>query len=144
MNFIFTFIVSTLLIVSQYGFCQPSKSYKKQNGARFEELAASNTWVEIRSSEQNPWDMTQMDVIPSQKWLTADPALVRPNRRACSQVLHTTSIKQVFSKCFVLLKMFFVFVRPNSPSIPPDVHSKTVTKFTDSWIFILDVYKDLT
>ena len=36
----------------------------------------------------------------------ADPALVRPNRRACSQFLHTTSIKQVFSKCFVLLNIF--------------------------------------
>ena len=99
-------------------------------GARSSNFATAYMWVEIRSSERNPWDMTQMVVIPSQKWLTADPALVRPNRRACSQVLHTTSIKQVFSKCFIIFKTVFLFVRldvtPNPPDVDPNLDRKAV------------------
>ena len=74
---------------------------------------------ELRFEAENK--MTQMDVIPSQKWLTADPALVRPNRRACSQVLHTTSIKQVFSKCFIIFRKVFLFVGLGFPLNLPDV-----------------------
>ena len=71
-----------------------------------------------------------MDVIVYQKWLTADPALVRPNRRACSQVLHTTSIKQVFSKCFIIFGKVFLFVGlgfpPNLPDVVPNLDRKAV------------------
>ena len=62
-----------------------------------------------------------MDVILYQKLLTADPALVRPNRRACSQVLHTTNIKQVFSKCFIIFGKVFLFVGLGFPPNLPDV-----------------------